>query len=290
MSDYILITDSNADLSPKMVEELGLHIIPMPFTINDTEYFDTPEHTGMGIKEFYNAQRNGTMSTTAALNPSDVYEFLKPFLSAGKDVLYLVFSSGLSTTYRNACLAVQDLQEEFPDRKIIAVDSLAASMGQGLLAYHMVMKQREGLTIEELEQWLVNNRNNLCHWFTVNDLFHLKRGGRVSAAAAVLGSALSIKPVLHVDNEGHLINVSKVRGRRQSLDALVKKIEETAINPKEQTIFISHGDCVEDAEYVAEKIKEKVGVKQAYINYIGPIIGTHSGAGTVALFFMGTEK
>lgn len=290
MSEYIIMTDSNADMPQSLIDELDITVIPMSFTMCDKEYLDYPDHRDMSIQEFYDLQRQGNVSTTAALNPSDITNAMTPFLEQNKDVFYLVFSSGLSTTYRNACLAAEELREQYPDRKIIVVDSLAASMGQGLLTYHCVMQKRAGLSIDELNKWAEENKLNLCHWFTVNDLFHLKRGGRVSAAAAVLGSALSIKPVLHVDDEGHLINVSKVRGRKQSLDELVKHMEETATDTKNQVVFISHGDSIEDAQYVEKQIKSKMNVKKVYINHIGPIVGTHSGAGTIALFFMGSHR
>ena len=289
-NSYVLITDSNCDITEELEKELELFVMPMTFVMNDKEYKDYPDHRDMDIKEFYAQQRKGVASTTAALSPADFCDYFEPFLKNGQDIFYLAFSSGLSSTYRNGVLAAEEMMEKYTDRKIVVVDSLAASMGEGLLAYYCVQKKREGMTIDELEKWVLDNRNHLCHFFTVDDLFHLKRGGRVSAAAAVLGSALNIKPVLHVDNEGHLIPLSKVRGRRQSLDALVKKMQETAINPAEQMIFISHGDAESDAQYVANQVKEKLGVKNVVINFIGPTIGTHSGPGTVALFFMGTEK
>lgn len=289
-NNYIIITDSNTDLSPEMVKDLDLQIMSMPFTLDGKEYFDNPEHTNLSIKDFYTSQRDGVVGGTSALNPSDISDFFEPFLKTGKDVIYIAFSSGLSTTFRNGSLAAESLMEKYPDRKVVVVDSLAASMGQGLLVYHSIQKQKEGYNIEDLEKWVIDNRNSLCHWFTVDDLFHLKRGGRVSAAAAVIGSALSIKPVLHVDNDGHLIPVSKVRGRRQSLNALVKKAKDTGIDIENQTVFISHGDSIDDAKYVEEQLKETLNVKDIHINNIGPIIGTHSGAGTIALFFIGTEK
>lgn len=290
MNDYVIVTDSCADLSPKLIKEMQIEVIPLCFSITDKTYHNYPDHREMDITEFYNSMRAGNMSTTAQLNPSDITDALTPILESGRDVLYIVFSSGLSGTYQSACLAAEELCESFPDRKIIVVDSLAASMGQGLLVWHAVQKKKDGMSIEEVAKWVEENRDNLCHWFTVDDLHHLKRGGRVSAAAAIIGSALGIKPVLHVDNEGHLIPVKKVRGRRQSLDALVEMMEQSAIFPKEQTVFISHGDSLDDAKYVEKQVKEKLKVKNVKINYIGPVIGSHSGPGTIALFFIGSEK
>lgn len=290
MNDYLIFTDSNADLTPEMIEELGIRVIPMQFTIQEKDYLDYPDHKDLDIKEFYGMMRQGNMSSTVQLNPNDFREQFTPYLEQGRDLLYIAFSSGLSGTYASACMTAQELKKEYPERKIVVVDSLAASMGEGLLVWLAVMQKRAGKSIEELEQWVIDNRNHLCHWFTVDDLHHLKRGGRVSAAAAVIGSALSIKPVLHVDDEGHLIPVKKVRGRRQSLDALVETMAQTAVDPQQQTVFISHGDALEDAKYVEKRVKEAFKIKDTHINFIGPVIGTHSGPGTIALFFVGTHK
>lgn len=290
MNNYLIFTDSNADLTPEMIAELNVRVIPMQFTISEKDYFDYPDHKELSITDFYAKMREGNMCTTVQLNPNDFREQFAPSLEEGHDLIYIAFSSGLSGTYASACMAAEELKSEYPGRKIVIVDSLAASMGEGLLIWHAAMKRREGLSIEELEQWVIENRNHLCHWFTVDDLFHLKRGGRVSAAAAVIGSALGIKPVLHVDDEGHLIPVKKVRGRRQSLDALVEVMAQTAIDPQQQTVFISHGDSLEDAQYVEKKVREAFKTKHTHINFIGPVIGAHSGPGTIALFYLGTHK
>ena len=217
-------------------------------------------------------------------------EALEPLLQAGKDVLILAFSSGLSTTCNSAVIAAQELGEKYPDRKIFAVDTLCASLGQGLLVWYAAKARERGGTIEEVRDWVEDRKLNLCHQFTVDDLHFLKRGGRISAATAVVGSMLQIKPVLHVDNEGHLINIGKARGRQASLKALVDRMEETAIDSGSLTVFISHGDCLEDAQTVADMVKKRFGVQEVYINYVGPVIGAHSGPGTVALFYMGTDR
>ena len=230
------------------------------------------------------------MPTTSQINPAEAKEYFEEYIKTDKEILHLAFSSGLSGTYQNMCLAAEEVMEEHPDVKIIVLDSLAASMGEGLLAYYASTMQKEGKTIEEVYQLLQDNKLHLCHWFTVDDLNHLKRGGRVSSAAALFGTMLGIKPVLHVDDAGHLIPVAKIRGRRQSLDSLVAHMEETVTNPENQVIFISHGDCEKDAQYVAEKIRSKWNVKDIVLTEIGPVIGTHSGPGTVALFFRGTKR
>lgn len=287
---YRIITDSTGDLTPELVRELDLTVIPMEFTVDGKSYHNYPDGHEMSAKAFYDLLRSGKTSTTAQINSQEFVEWAVPMLQAGEDLLYIAFSSGLSGTCQSALLAKQELSEKYPDRKIYVADSLCASMGEGLLVYYAAKMQQEGKSIDEVYQWVQDNKLHLCHWFTVDDLNHLKRGGRVSPAAALFGTMLGIKPVLHVDDAGHLIPVAKIRGRRQSLDALVAHMEETVTNPENQVIFISHGDCLEDAQYVADKIRSKWNVKNIVLNEIGPVIGTHSGPGTVALFFLGTKR
>lgn len=289
MAGYRIVTDSTTDITPEMIQELGIHVIPMTFTLEGQNYQNIPGQ-GMPITEFYNKLRAGSMSTTAQVNAEEFIGAFTPILEAGDDVLYIAFSSGLSGTCQSAMIAKGQLEEQFPGRRVAVFDSLAASMGEGLLVYLAVQQQKAGLDLDQLLQWLGDNALHLCHWFTVDDLNHLKRGGRVSAATALVGTVLGIKPVLHVDDEGHLIPVTKVRGRKQSLDELVRKMEETAIDPASQMVFISHGDCLADAQYVEKRVREKLGVKQFTINHIGPVIGAHSGPGTVALFFLGQHR
>lgn len=290
MADYQIVTDSTADLTAEMIEDLRLQVIPLCYTLDGKTCHNIPGGGEMSDHEFYEKLRAGKMSTTAQINSEEFITQFTPFLETGKDVLYLAFSSGLSGTCQSAMIAQKELREKFPDRRIEVFDTLCASMGEGLLAYHAAMLKKSGKSMDEVLVWLKENVLCLCHWFTVDDLNHLKRGGRVSAATALVGTALGIKPVLHVDNEGHLINVSKTRGRKASLDALVKRMEETALDPEKQTVFISHGDCLEDAQYVERQVREKLGVREVYLNFIGPVIGAHSGPGTVALFFLGKER
>lgn len=287
---YVILTDCNCDLSPELIKKLDVEIIPMPCYVDGKQYMSYPDGRDIKIEEFYRLQREGKETKTAAPNPSDFLDILEPMLKEGKDVLCIAFSSALSCTYVNCGIAITELRGKYPERKLVVVDSLCASMGQGLLVALASDKRAEGLTIEENTKWLEENKLSVCHWFTVNDLFHLKRGGRISATSAILGSALGIKPVLHVDNGGHLCPVSKVRGRKQSLDSLVKMMEKTASDPKNGYVFISHGDCLEDAKYVEHSIKEKFGSKNVFISLIGPAVGAHSGAGTVALFFTGAPR
>lgn len=287
---YRIITDSTGDLTPELIRDLQLTVIPMEFTIDGKSYRNYPDGHEMSAKAFYHLLRAGKTSTTAQINAHEFMDWADPILQAGEDILYLAFSSGLSGTCQSAYMAKEELSARYPDRKIYVVDSLAASMGEGLLAYYASKMQLEGKTIDEVYQWLQDNKLHLCHWFTVDDLNHLKRGGRVSSAAALFGTMLGIKPVLHVDDAGHLIPVAKIRGRRQSLDSLVAHMEQTVTNPGEQVIFISHGDCEKDAQYVADQIRARWNVKEIVLNEIGPVIGTHSGPGTVALFFLGSKR
>ena len=234
--------------------------------------------------------RGGVLATTSAANVGQFQEAMRPILAAGKDIVSINFSSALSTTYQSACIAAQDMKEEFPDANIYVVDSLSASLGQGLLLYLTVQKKREGLSAQELVQWVEDNKLHIDHWFTVDDLNYLKMGGRLSAGAAFFGSMLSIKPVMHTSDEGKLVPVSKVRGRKASLKALIDKIAELGIEPSEQVMFICHADCEVEARAVAEEMKARYGVKEVYINYIGPVIGSHTGPNTMGIFFVGTKR
>lgn len=290
MQDFVILTDSSADLSQAMVQELGVEVLPLTFMMEGASYRNYPDNREIDPHVFYDKLRAGVVATTAAVNVGEFVEAAEPFLKQGRDVLILAFSSGLSVTYNSARLAAEDLTEQYPDRKIYAVDTLCASLGQGLLLWHAAQHKARGESIEAVRDWVEANKLHLCHWFTVDDLHFLKRGGRVSAATAVLGTMLSIKPVMHVDDEGHLINVSKARGRKASLDALVKKVGETATDPASQTMFISHSDCEADARYVADQIQAKYGAKEIILNYIGPVIGAHTGPGCVALFFVGGTR
>ncbi len=287
MQNYVLITDSSADLTSEQLAELDVVSIPLEVIINN----DPPvPNDALDIKEFYATLRQKGKVTTSAVSFERFLALMESYLVQGKDVLYLGFSSGLSGTYNAAFVAAQELAEKYPERKVYTVDTLCASLGQGLFVYTAAKQRLEGKTIDELYEWAKDNRLHLCHWFTVDDLFFLKRGGRVSAATAVMGTMLSIKPVLHMDFKGKLINVSKARGRKPAVDELFESAKRSAIEPEKQTMFISHGDCLADAEYLAKRLKEELGVPEVIIGYVGPVIGAHSGPGTLALFFFGTER
>ena len=287
MRNYIIFTDSSADLTKEMSKALGIRTIQLDVILDGEK---PAANDQVDIKEFYGKLRAKKGATTAAVGMERFLSIFEEAVQEGYDVLYLGFSSGLSSTYNAGAVAMNELSEKYPDRKLYAVDTLCASMGQGLLVYHACMLKQNGADIDTVKTYVENNRLHLCHWFTVDDLFFLKRGGRVSAATAVVGSLLSIKPVLHVDNAGKLINVSKARGRKASIDAMFEKMKATVIPDQNDVIFISHGDCIEDAEYLAELVKKEFAPKRLEINYVGPVIGAHSGPGTLALFFLGTER
>jgi len=287
MSEYKIITDSGCDLPQEMLSRLDVQTVPLIVNFKGEDREDTVD---VGIKELYAGLRDGEAATTSAVNPDRWMEKMEGVLAQGMDVLTITFSSGLSTTYQSAVIAGNELKEKYPDRKIFVVDSLAASLGQGLLIWYTCKMKDAGMSIEELAKWVEDNRQNLCHWFTVDDLMYLKRGGRVSAATALVGTMLQIKPVLHVDDEGHLINVAKTRGRKASIQALAQKAVELGEGYDNSTMFICHGDCIEDAEYLASLVKEKCGAKEVFIGYTGAVIGSHSGPGTLALFFMGKNR
>lgn len=290
MSEYVIISDSSCDLPAQMALELELTIVPLTVRMGDREYANYLDGREITPREFYQKMRDGTPCQTSAVNSQLLVDSMEPFLQEGKDILYLAFSSGLSATYQNGILAASDLGEKYPDRKIFLVDTRCASLGQGLLCYLCVQEKKNGKTIEEVRDFAENTKQQVCHWFIVDDLNHLRRGGRISATTAIVGTMLNIKPVLHVDQEGHLIKMGTVRGRQAALKALVDHMEKTVTEARGQLIFISHGDCEEDARYVADLVKERFGVRDFIIHFIGPVIGAHAGPGTVALFFLGTER
>jgi len=290
MSHFAVITDSSCDLPASLVEELGIHVVPLSFLMDEQSYCNYPDNRDMSPEEFYEKLAAGSMPTTNAVNVDQATQAMKQHLEQGEDVLVLGFSSALSATYNSFAIAADDLKGRYAGRKICVVDTLSASVGQGLLVYHAAMMCREGKSLEETRDWVEANKLHVCHWVTVNDLFHLKRGGRVSATTAMLGTMLQIKPILIMNDEGKLDTVAKARGRKSALMMLADKVAETALSPEEQTMFISQSACREDAELVAREIKDRCGVKEVIINDIGPVIGSHTGVGCVAMCFLGTKR
>ena len=290
MRDYVIMTDSSCDLPAALAEEMQLEVLPLTVYVDDDTFNNYLDGREIGFHDFYERLKTARNVKTSAVNQASFLEFMEPLVAAGRDVLYLGFSSGLSGTYNAGELAAAELREKYPDRRIYTVDTLCASLGQGLLVYHCWKQKQAGKSIEEVRDYAEANKLHLCHWFTVDDLMFLKRGGRVSATTAIVGSMLSIKPVMHVDNEGHLIKTDTARGRKASIRALVAEMEKRGVDLSDQHIFISHGDCEDDANYLAGLVRDRFGVKEITINYVGPVIGAHSGPGTLALFFLGTER
>ena len=288
--NFEIVTDSSANLPDELIEKYDLHILSLLYHIGDTEYESFISGKKTDLTEFYTKMRNKEVITTSCMSSGSCRTVFEAILKKGQDLLYIGFSSALSATYQTGCQALEELKIEYPDRKILSVDTLGASLGEGLLVTHAARLREQGNSIEFVYDWLMENRLHLCHWFTVDDLFFLMRGGRVSASSALVGTVLSIKPVMHMDNGGYLIPVSKVRGRKNSLRALLEQMVKTAIHPENQTVYISHGDCLDDANYLADKIREKFGTQDILIHLIEPVIGAHCGPGTVALFFLGTER
>lgn len=289
MRDYIIATDSCCDFDENLIRELDLTVIPLSVHLGQDHFRNYPGEVPES-HVFYTRLSKGEPAQTSAPNVEAFKDAFRPFLEAGKDVLYLGFSSALSATYQNAAMAVEELREAFPDAVIRAVDTLCASMGQGLLVDLAVQEKRKGKSLEEVVSFVRETIPHLCHWFTVGDLSQLRRGGRLSAGKAIVGNLLNIKPVLHVDHEGRLVPMESAKGRKKSVEALVRHMEETAIAPETQRIYISHGDCLGDAEVLAAAIQSKLGVASVTIGDVGPVIGAHSGLGTLALFFLGKER
>lgn len=284
--NYKIVTDTCCDFPTEMYKELDLVVCPLGVLYKGKVY---SEYTEAWLKDLYESMRHGETATTSAVNIDGWKRVIEPVLQEGKDALVLVFTSGLSATYQNATIAASELQESYPDRKINVVDTLCASLGQGLLVYYTCQKRDEGLSLEELTAWVEENKMKVCHWVIADDLMHLKRGGRISAATAVAGTLLQIKPVIHVDDEGHLVSVAKARGRKNAIQLLCDKVGE-GIEGANDTIFICHGDCEEDAKTLSEMLKAKYGTKKVFYYYIGAVIGAHTGPGVMAVFFLGNKR
>lgn len=287
MNTYLITSDTSCDLPEAYLTEHQIDILPLYYSIDEVVY---GEEKHISSKEFYDFMRAGKMPTTMAVNPENAALCFRKHLEQGNDILHIAFSSGLSSTYNAAVIAAKDLQEEFPDRKIIVIDSKSASMGEGLLVYKAVMNRQKGMSIDENAKWLEDNLLHLCHLFTVDDLNHLHRGGRVSKATAIIGTMINVKPVLHVDNDGHLISLFNVRGRKKALNSLVDKMGELYQGYENDIVFISHGDNLKDAEYVASQVEKRYGIKNFLFNYVSPTIGAHAGPDVIALFFFGEHR
>ncbi|MDD3348921.1 MAG: DegV family protein [Bacilli bacterium] len=290
MNDYILLTDSCVDLTQEMADQLDLHVVPLSVLVDGNSYQNYLDGRELSPQAFYSMLREHKKTSTSQVTTVAFMNAMTPILQEGKDVLLITFSSALSGTHSSAERAKKELETEYPKRKIVVIDSLCASMGQGLLCTYVSKLKREGKTIEEVSEWIQENRLNVCHLFTVGDLDHLRRGGRLSAATAFIGNLLSIKPLLHVSKEGKLVQTGKAHGRKRSLDTLVSTMITSIVHPEDQVVYISHADCYEEAVYVKEKIMKVLPIQDIHINYVGPVIGSHSGVGTLAIFFMGKDR
>lgn len=284
---YKIITDTCCDFPAEMYKELDLEVVPLTVLYKGVNY---TEYSEQWLKELFDGLRHGESASTSAVNPEGWATVIEPVLQEGKDALVLSFSSGLSTTYQSAVIAANELMEKYPQRKVNVVDTLCASLGQGLLVWYACQKRDAGMSLDEVTAWVEDNKLNLCHWVIADDLMHLKRGGRISAATAVAGTLLQIKPVIHVNDEGKLISVGKARGRKAAIQTLCNKVGELGIEGANDTIFICHGDCLEDAQTLEAMLKEKYGTKKVFIYYIGAVIGSHAGPGTMAVFFLGNHR
>ena len=287
MRDYIITVNSTVDTGKEWLEERNVPVIPLKYTIDGQEYTDM---YGLSDKEFFQKLREGKMSVTSQINPEEAKEMLEPYVKEGKDVLHLAFPSALSGTCNSMKIAAEELQEEYPEAKVIVVDTLCACMGEAMLLYYALKQKEAGKTIEEVAQWAEENKLHVCHNVTVDDLFHLHRGGRVSKTAAVLGTMVKVKPIIHMDDNGALQVIGKERGRKKSLHKIVDMAVERSKGWDNEIIMITHGDCLEDAEYVAKLVREKMGVENVFIHNIGTVIGSHTGPGVVATFCMGNKR
>jgi DegV family protein with EDD domain len=285
---YILASDATFDLPMELVNRFDIQVVPMAFTLDGQEILHYPDERNMTTEDFYKALKEGKTSSTSQINPTTYVDFFTPYLEKGEDILYVAFTSGLSGTYQSALIAKDMLLEDFPERTIEVVDSLCASAGQGYLLYLVGKRYVEGMSLADLTQWTVDNRGRVAHWFTVDDLFHLNRGGRLSTAEAIMGTALKIKPVISVDEEGKLYVENKVRGNKKAQEYMLGKINDT-MDESETTIFVGHGDAEERALELKEKILERTPVKEVIITKIGPVIGSHTGPGMLAVLFLEKE-
>lgn len=284
---YYITTDATCDFPQQLIGFENFEIIPMSYSIGDTEYGFDKKLTN---QEFYDLVRNGAMPTTSLITTYTASEFFRPILQAGNDILHICFSSGLSSTYQNVLIAVEELKKEFPERKIYMLDSKCASSGEGLLVYYALKARDNGMSIEDNYNETLDRKDHICHYFTPNDLYHLMRGGRVSKTAAIAGSILQIKPMLYVNIDGKLSTIDKVKGRKKALLNLITRMQDKIIPEENDFVGIVHADCPDEAEFLKEKIIEKTGITNILTNYIGPVIGSHTGPGTIAVVFVGKDK
>ncbi len=287
MNEFVIVSDSTVDLPKEYLQSKQVPIISLSYIMDGVTY---EEMDGLSHKEFFEKLRAGSLPTTSQINPEQAREALEPFAKEGKDILYIGFSSGLSGSYNSVRMAAEDLKEEYPDINIITIDSLCACMGKGLLLYKALELKEHGMSMEEIAKWVETNKLHICHNVTVDDLNHLHRGGRISKTTAVVGSMIKIKPIIHMSDEGKLVVIGKERGRKKSLVSIVDRMEKQMQGYDNDIVMITHGDCIEDAEFVKKQVEERFGIHNVMINGIGSVIGSHTGVGVVAVFFMGDKR
>jgi DegV family protein with EDD domain len=290
VQNYVIVTDATCDLPMDIIRDLDIVVIPMEFIMEDKVYSYYPDEGQITVNEFYSNLKMGRKATTSQINYNTYKNIFTDILEQEKNILYICFSSGLSGTYNSSRLVINDLKEEFPDREIISIDSLCASIGEGLLVYLAALKKQEGFSVDQLKNWVEDKRFEICHWFAVDDLEHLKRGGRINAVQASVGTILDLKPILSVNGEGKLVNVAKMRGKKKSYNYLIQKLREDSVTTENETILVGHASCIEEAEYVQKLILEEKLARKAIICNIGPIIGSHTGAGMIAVAFAGSRR
>jgi DegV family protein with EDD domain len=287
--NYAIFTDAASDLPTELIEKHKLFVLPIHFDIGGKNYQHYPDGRELGYADFYSMLRSGAIARTSQINNWEYQQFFEPAVKCGLDIIYICFSSALSGMYNASVAAASELMERYPGRKVYCIDSRCASAGEGMLVHYAALKKQEGLSLEELKEWVVQERDHLCHWFTVDDLNYLKKGGRLSSSSAIIGTMLAVKPILHVNKDGQLVPRGKVRGRRKALTEIAERMEKSCVKPQEQTVFIGHGDCIHDAETVSSLVKQRLGVKDVVISYIGPIIGAHTGPDVLTLCFFGEK-
>lgn len=287
MNEFVIVSNSTVDLPKEYLQSKQVPIISLSYIMDGVTY---EEMDGLSHKEFFEKLRAGSLPTTSQINPEQAREALELFAKEGKDILYIGFSSGLSGSYNSVRMAAEDLKEEYPDINIITIDSLCACMGEGLLLYKALELKKHGMSMEEIAKWVEANKLHICHNVTVDDLNHLHRGGRISKTTAVVGSMIKIKPIIHMSDEGKLVVIGKERGRKKSLVSIVDRMEKQMQGYDNDIVMITHGDCIEDAEFVKKQVEERFGIHNVMINGIGSVIGSHTGAGVVAVFFMGDKR
>lgn len=288
--NFEIFTDSSANLTDELIDKNNINVVSLVFIVDGKEYISYTKGGDNDLKKFYIMLRKKSSLSTSCVNEQTFIDAFEPTLKQGKDILYIGFSSALSGTYSAAHNAIETLRPKYPERKMMDIDTLGASLGEGLLVLYAAKYREEGQSIEQVHKWLEDNKLKLCHYFTVDDLFFLFRGGRVKSSSYLVANLVNIKPIMHMDDYGRLVATGKVIGRTKSLNTIANMVVKDIVEPEKQLICITHGDCIEDVEFLKKKILEKIKVKDIVVNYVDPVVGAHSGPGTIAIFFLGNKR